>query len=180
MLDKAGTTAPDGGVSVTLWGHSYGQPYAALQSMTTDGTTGAYSFTVMPVHNMAYQVRTTLTPRRRSAQAFEGVRDVVSITPSSLSSSVGQKVTFTGQVTPDKAGHVIYLQRLGADKDWHTVKISTVTPSSTYQFGWTFGTPGTKVFRVFVPGGPYNNGGHSAPASIAVALPAVQSLPPAS
>lgn len=179
VLDTAATTTPDGRVSVKLWGHSYGQPYKALQSTTTDNTTGAYSFTVMPSQNMAYEVRATLAPPRSTAQVFVGVRDVVSITPSSTSSTVGQTITFTGGVIPDKAGHAIYLQRLGADNDWHTVKTTFVTAGSTYEFSWTFGTPGTKVFRVLVPGGPYNISGHSAPVSIAVALPAVQSLPPA-
>jgi len=181
VLHQTGsTTIPAGGVGVTLWGHTYGKPYTALQSTTTNSTTEAYSFRVMPSQNEAYQVRTTLAPQRRSAQAFEGVRDVVSSTPSSMSSVVGGQITITGGVTPDKAGHVIDLQRLGADNDWHTVKVAFVTAASTYQFRWTFDTPGTKVFRVLVPGGPYNISGHSAPVSIAVALPAVQSLPPAS
>ncbi|HWK18134.1 MAG TPA: hypothetical protein VNR66_11830, partial [Solirubrobacteraceae bacterium] len=59
-------------------------------------------------------------------------------------------------------------------------KIAFVTAAATYRFRWTFGTPGTKVFRVLMPGGQYNISGHSAPVSIAVALPAVESLPPAS
>jgi hypothetical protein len=181
VLYKAGsTTTPDGGVGVTLWGHAYGKPYIPLQFGTTNSTTGGYSFTVMPSQNIAYQVRTTPAPPRSTAQVFVGVRDVVSITPSSTSSTVGGTITFIGGVIPDKAGHAIYLQRLGADHDWHTVKTTFVTAGSTYTFSWRFGTPGTKVFRVLVPGGPYNISGHSASESIAVALPAVQLLPPGS
>jgi hypothetical protein len=181
VLFKAGsTTVPDGGVGVTLWGQSYGKPYMALQSTSTNPTTGTYTFTVAPTLNTVYRVRTTLMPKRGTAQTFEGVHDVVSITPSSLTALVGEKVTFTGGVTPDKAEHVVYLQRLGADNDWHTVKISFISALSTYQFKWTFGTPGAKQFRVLVPGGRYNDSGHSNPVSISVALPAVQTLPPAS
>ena len=64
------------------------------------------------------------------------------MTPSSTTSEVGGHVTFTGTVLPDKAGHVIYLQRLGADGDWHNEEIRFVTNASTFQFGWTFGKAG--------------------------------------
>ncbi len=80
---------------------------------------------------------------------------------SSSTSTVGGKVTFTGSVAPDKAGHVIYLQRLGADGDWHTVEVRTVAPGSTFSFGWTFGTAGTKQFRARILGGPENVGAAS-------------------
>jgi hypothetical protein len=104
----------------------------------------------------------------------------LSISSSSSTSKVGQTVTFTGSVSPDKVGHLIYLQRLGADRDWHTVKIGVVGAGSTYRFTWTFGAPGTKVFRTKVPGGPFNVGAVSAPVTISVAAAPVASLPPAS
>jgi hypothetical protein len=89
-------------------------------------------------------------------------------------------VTFTGGVTPDKAGHAIELQRLGADGDFHTVAIHRVDVSSAYKFVWAFGSPGTKTFRVRVPGGPENVGANSPTEVITVALPPVSTLPPAS
>ena len=51
-------------------------------------------------------------------------------------------VTFTGTVTPDKAGDVIYLQRLGKDDRCHIVEVRTVRFDSTYQFAWMFGNSG--------------------------------------
>jgi hypothetical protein len=72
---------------------------------------------------------------------------------------------------------VIYLQRLGADNDWHTVQVSTVTPSSTFQIPWTFGTAGTKEFRARITGGPANVGGASPPVTIDVTQPALSTLP---
>lgn len=181
VLDLTGTTTPDPGVSVTLWGHTDGQSYHTIGLPAVTGTDGSYSFTVNPTGNSVYQVRTTFSPppTRHSAQLFEGVKDVVSINPSSMTSVVGGTVTFSGTVSPDKAGHVIYLQRFGADGDWHTVKVGIVSASSTYSFGWTFGYPGSKEFRARITGGPENVGGASPAVTITVALPPVTSLPPA-
>jgi len=108
---------------------------------------------------------------------FQGVQDVVTVQSSSSTSTVGGQVTFSGSVSPDKAGHVIYLQKLGSDDDWHTVQVSTVTASSTFQFGWTFGTAGTKEFRARITGGPANVGGASPAVTIDVTQPALSSLP---
>ncbi|MDQ6804220.1 MAG: hypothetical protein M3065_04500 [Actinomycetota bacterium] len=179
VLTMPASTTPDPGVMVTLWGHTVGEAYAPIASTTTL-TDGSYSFSVTPQHNEEYQVRTSFAPLRVSARLFEGVQDVVTITPSATTSTVGSSVTFTGSVTPDKAGHVIELQRLGADGHYHVVAVGFVNPSSAYQFNWTFGTPGTKTFRVRVPGGPDNVGGDSSTVAITVSLPPVTSLPPAS
>jgi hypothetical protein len=175
------TTVPMPATSVTLRGHLHGAAYAPITSTIT-GADGSYSFTQMPSHNEVYQVRTTFTPpkRRLTAQVFEGVKDMVTISASSTSSTVGGTVTFTGTVTPDKAGHVIYLERKGADGDFHVVKTGRVNGSSAYTFKWTFGSPGTKTFRVFIPGGNANVGAASTPVDITVSLPPVTSLPPAS
>ena len=179
ILSMPAATTPDPSVMVTLWGHTVGASYAPVSSTTT-GTDGSYSFPVTPTRNETYQVRTSFAPVRASAQLFEGVQDTVGITASSTTSAVGQTVMFTGSVSPDKAGHVIYLERLGVDTHYHVVAIGVVNASSAYQFAWTFGTPGTKTFRVRVPGGPENVGGNSTPVAVAVSLPAVSSLPPAS
>jgi hypothetical protein len=179
-LDLPGTTTPDPGVSVTLWGHTDNAAWHTISTQNTS-TAGGYSFTVNPPNNTAYQVRTTFTPpaRRYTAVLFEGVRDVVSISASSTTSTVGGKVTFQGSVSPDKAGHVIYLERLGADGDYHIVAIGVVKRDSTYSFTWKFGYPGSHTFRVRISGGPENVGGASAPVTVNVALPPVPSLPPA-
>lgn len=166
-LDMPGTTTP-GPSSVTLYGHQDGQPYQAITSTVT-GMDGSYTFPAQtPIHNEVYQVRTTFAPHRHTAQLFEGVRDVVSLTASSTSSKVGGHVTFTGHVNPDKTGHAIQLQRLGTDGDYHTVAVTHVSTGSNYEFGWTFGSAGTKTFRTRITGGPENVGNHSASVTITV------------
>jgi len=164
--------------SVTLWGHEPGGTYAPLASTTTEAT-GGYNFTELPSHNEVYQVRTTFTGRMTS-QLFEGVADAVTISASSTSSSVGATVTLTGTVMPDETGDTIDLERLGVDGNFHIVQSGVVSAGSAYQLELTPGTPGTKTFRVLVPGGEGNVSGASPTAAIAVTLPELSSLPPAS
>jgi hypothetical protein len=146
---------------------------------------GSYSFSVAgalaPSHNEVYQVRTELPPSRDSAQLFEGVRDIVTISPSSNGSMDGGSVTFTGGVVPIKVGHVIYLQKLGTDDNWHNVEVGVINANSHYSFTWTFGAVGSKQFRVRVPGGPENVGAASPTEAVTVTgLAPPSSLPPAS
>jgi hypothetical protein len=184
VLDEpSSSTTPDANIPVTLWARNAYQSQFTPVADTTTGTDGSYSFAPqVPGYNTVYQVRTTLAPNRHSAVLFEGVQDVLTLTPSSTTSDVGGQVTFTGTVLPDKAGHVIYLQRLGADGNWHNEEIRVVSNASTFQFGWTFGKAGTYQFRARITGDRGNVGGASAPVTITVsptvAPPA--SLPPAS
>jgi len=180
-LDLAGTTTPDPNVSVTLWGRTAKTASHTIGTPAETDMNGDYTFTVSPSNNTVYQVRTTFTPPKRRATAllFEGVQDVVSIVPPASTATVGQHISFTGSVSPDKAGHVIYLEKLGSDGFWHIAEVSLVHHDSTYSFGWTFGNPGTKEFRVVIPGGPDNIGGASSTQTITVSLPPVSALPPA-
>ena len=83
--------------------------------------------------------------------------------------TVGGKVVFVGSVTPDKAGHLVYLQRLGVDGDWHPVEVRRVRRNDTFQFAWVFGKAGTDQFRARIFTDPHNIGTHSDPVSITVA-----------
>ena len=168
---------------VTLWARNGYQNQFTPVADTTTGSGGSYTFAPQaPTYNTLYQVRMTLTPHRHSAALFEGVQDALTMTPSSTTSQIGGHVTFTGTVLPDKAGHVIYLQRLGADGDWHNEEVRFVTGASTFQFGWTFAKSGTDEFRARITDGRGNIGGASAPVIIHVS-PATtnpSTLPPAS
>lgn len=177
-LYQAGTTTPEPSTSVSLWARQPGAGPAREITTTTTAADGSYKFAnLMSVTNELYQVRTTAAPARGTAHLFEGVQDAVTMGVSSMTSTVGGTVTFSGNVSPDKAGHVIYLQRLGADSDWHTVAVGLVNNSSNFQLNWTFGTAGTKDFRARITGGPANVGGASPPVTVVVTLPPLSSLP---
>ncbi|HLI58935.1 MAG TPA: Ig-like domain-containing protein [Solirubrobacteraceae bacterium] len=178
VLKKAHTSVGDAGVTIGLYGHvpQSDAPFALMQTTTT-GAGGAYSFTVAGTTNELYQARVIGTPGRRSALIFQGVKDTVTLTPSATSSTVGGTVTFSGSVAPDNAGHAVMLEYRGRDGHWQVATTSTVLPNSTYSIPWTFGSAGTKRFRVHVAGGPQNVGGVSAPVTITVAQPTLGSLP---
>jgi hypothetical protein len=177
QLAQAGATSPAGAtLSLLGTGLGGGRPLQVLQTTST-GSDGSYSFSVAPTTNEVYEVRISATPRRHSARLVQGVQDAVTMSASSPSSTVDGLVTFSGTVAPGKAGHVIYLQKLGADRDWHTVAVTRVAPGSTFRFGWRFGTAGTKQFRARITGGDVNVGGASAPVTVAVSQSALASLP---
>jgi hypothetical protein len=166
--------------AVTLWARTRGQDQFVPVANTMTASEGSFTFPAqMPGQNTLYQVRTTFTPHRHSAVLFEGVRDVVNMGASSDPSTVGGKVTFNGTVLPGKAGHVIYLERLGADGEWHVVEIRFVRSNSTFQFTWRFGTSGTEKFRARITSDSGNLGGASAPVTITVSPAPASSLPPA-
>ncbi len=180
VLDKPGTTTPEPNTPITLCSRTPDQSQFTCGTVGMTGSDGSYSFTVSPAHNTYYEVRTSLPPKRHTAQLFEGVKDIVTMTASSSTSTENGTVTFTGTVTPDKAGHSIYLQRLGKDGDWHTIEIGQVRHDSTYQFSWTFGGTGTREFRARITSGENNVGAASPPVTVTVGPASPSALPPAS
>ena len=179
VLDSPGSTTGEPNTSVSLFAKvpQSGGPYRELTTTMT-GADGSYSFdNIASSTNELYLVRTTFAPRRHTAVLFQGVQDVVTMSASSSTSTVDGQIVFTGSVSPDKAGHAIYLQRLGKDDNWHTVEVGVVRPDSTFAVDWTFGTAGTKQFRARITGGPANVGGASAPVTIVVSQPPLSTLP---
>jgi hypothetical protein len=160
----AGVTAP---TPVTLYAHTYRTRFSPIAMVQTDAS-GAYAFPAQaPIANTSYQVR---GGGRRSAVVFEGVRDAVTASASATSVTAGDTVTFTGTVTPDKTGHAIILQRQNANgHGFHAVERSTVGAGSAFSIAHRVTVPGTKVFRILVPGGPINQGGASATITVTVA-----------
>jgi hypothetical protein len=150
---------------VTLYSKDATHGYRPVAS-TVSGADGSYSFTQAPIYNTIYQARSGA--RRHSAKVNVGVHDAVSVTPSATTATVGTRITFTGTVAPPKVGHIIYLQRLGDDGAFHTIQVSRIGPGSAYTLAHTVTSTGTKVFRVLVPGGPFNQRGLSSPVTVTV------------
>jgi plastocyanin len=178
-----GTTTPDPSTVVQLWGRTVHQRLGVLADATT-GADGSYSFPPQQVtSNTVYYVATmplSHSTRRHTALLYQGVRDVLTFTGSTSSATTGQTVTFSGTVLPDKAGHSIYLQKLGKDGDWDTVEVGTVRHDSAFQFRWTIGAPGSHTFRARITSDDANLGAGSAPVTITATAPPASSLPPGS
>jgi hypothetical protein len=184
VLDQPGTTTPEANTPVQLWGRPADQSHYALLASGVTGSDGSYSFPQSALTtNTVYYVATVPAKhvkRRHTAVLYQGVQDVVTMAPSSPTAAAGQPITFTGTVTPDKAGHVIYLQKQGKDGDWHTVAVQVVRSDSTYQFTWSAGDPGTYTLRARITSDKRNVGAHSPPVTVMVTLPPTSALPPAS
>lgn len=181
VLNQAGINNP---VPVQLLGRQADQRHFVVLADGSTDSNGNYSFTQTGLNdNTLYYVATMRmphTPRRHTALLLEGVKDAVTMQPSTSNTTTGQTVTFTGTVLPDKAGHVIYLQKQGKDGDFHTVEIAIVRGDSTFQFTWTIGSPGTHVFRARITSDEHNIGSVSAPVTVNATAPPVSTLPPAS
>ncbi len=162
-----GTLTDGAATSVTLYGRAlhHGR-FRPLAAGTTDAG-GNYSFVQSPTRNAIYKVRATTDARRHTAPLFVGVHDVLSIAPSASTATVGDVVTFTGSVQPDKTGHVIVLQRLDSGI-WHSVAIGRVGAGSAYSLSHTLQTAGSVQFRTLVPGGPVNQRGVSSAVTLTV------------
>lgn len=140
--------------------------FAAVAQVTSDAS-GNYAFPAQtPVNSTFYKVTGA---GQTSAILYEGVRDVLSAVVSATTVQAGSQVTFSGTVAPSHPGHIIYLQRQNAnDGGFHVVQVSVVNPDSTYSMVHRVYDPGTKVFRIYIPGGPENQGAASAPFTIQV------------
>jgi hypothetical protein len=181
LLATSGTPTPEPLTSVTLWAREAGQPQFRAVGSTVTKSDGTYSFTEAPAANTVYQARTTMAPRRHSAVLVEGVRDVLSMTSSSSTTTVGGTVTFMGTAAPNKAGHWVYLERLGSDGDWHAVEAVRVSSNSSFQFVWTSGKAGTEHFRARIYSDRLNIGTASAAVPVTVTgVTPVSSLTPSS
>jgi hypothetical protein len=180
------------GQTVTLSGVVAGAPSTAVKlfARTAEGggfkqvgeadtnASGDYTFPAqMPLDSTYYQVQGA---GKRSAVLYEGVKFVLTAGVSETTVKSGQKVVFSGTVTPGVLGHVIYLERENAaGTGFHVVEVSTLSTGSIYSIAHTIYTAGTDVFRVRIPGDPQNGGAVSPPFTIQVApAPSPSTLTP--
>ena len=184
VLDELGTSTPEPNTVVQLLGRAPGQARFVVLADGTTASDGGYQFSQAALTtDMVYVVRTMKVPHttsRHTAPLRQGVQDVETIQASSTNTAAGQTVTFSGMVMPNKAGHVIYLQKLGRDGDYHTVAVGIVRGDSTYTFGWSSGAPGTFTFRARITSDHLNLGGRSDPVTVTATAPPASTLPPGS
>ena len=141
--------------TVTLLARTVHQQGFAPVAEVSTGTGGSYTFPAQsPVNSTLYRVK---GGGQKSAVLYEGVKDVLTAEVSATTIQAGQALEFKGTIAPDHTGHVIYLERQDATgSGFHVVQIGHVLPGSTYTIIHQVYVPGTKVFRVEIPGGPDN------------------------
>lgn len=172
----SGTLASGAVQPVMLFATTANSSRTLVAAAVADGA-GNYTFPAQsPMHNTAYQVSAL---SRDSAILYEGVRDVLTARASATTVAAGQPVTFSGTVSPDHTGHVIYLERQNATgSDFHVVQVATVGSGSSYSITHRFYDAGPKVVRVFIPGGPENQGAASQVFTITVTPAPASTLSP--
>lgn len=160
----AGATTPQTVTLLARTVHQHG--FAPIAEVSTD-TSGNYSFPAQPpVNSTLYRVQGAA---QKSAVLYEGVKNVLTAEVSANTVQAGEALTFKGTVAPDQTGHIIYLERQNAlGTSFHVVQVGHVLPGSVYSIVHQVYVPGTKVFRVDIPGGPDNGRAVSQPFTIIV------------
>jgi hypothetical protein len=173
----SGIVAGAAKVPVTLQARTIHQHGFAPVAQTTTDAAGNYTFTAQsPIASTLYKVQGA---GKSSAVLYEGVKDVLTAAVSQTTIQAGQSLTFSGSVAPDHTGHIIYLERLNASgTGFHVVKVGVVTTGSIYSIVHMVYEPGTKIFRVKIPGGPENEGAASTPFTIVVTTAPAAALQP--
>jgi hypothetical protein len=178
---------------VTLLARTVRQRGFAPVAEVSTNASGEYTFPAQsPVNSTFYEVAATEAPCaanphprackaivNKSAVLYEGVKDVLTAAVSQSTIQAGRTLTFTGTVAPDHTGHIVYLERQNVGNgNFHVVEVATVGAGSAYSIAHTVYAPGTKVFRVRIPGGPENEGAASTPFTIQVTPAPASSLAP--
>jgi hypothetical protein len=194
----SGKLTSGGGGAITLLAHTARQGGFAPVAQSSTNAAGEYSFPAQaPVNSIFYEVRAapisqctglppgaSCPPPARSRQVssavlYEGVKDVLTSQASPTTVQAGQSVTFSGTVSPEHAGHVVYLERQNAhDPGFHVIQVAIVGAGSTYSIAHRLYDTGTKVLRVSIPGGPDNEGTVSQPFTIEVTPAPASALTP--
>jgi hypothetical protein len=110
------------GQPLTLQNNPY--PFSGYVSLgtTVTATDGGYSFTSVPKVNTRYRVvATALTPQEITGELTVLVRPKISFRVSDRTPRRGQKVRFSGTVTPAHNGSVLQIQRRSSTGSWVTV-----------------------------------------------------------
>jgi hypothetical protein len=152
------------------------QGFAPIAQVNADAG-GNYSFPAQsPLNSTFYKVEGA---GKTSATLYEGVRDVLSAQVSATTITAGQQLVFSGTVAPSHVGHLIYLERQNASKgNFHVVEVSTLDAGSAFSISHQVYDAGSKVFRVYIPGGPENQGAASQLFTVQVNPAAASTLVP--
>ncbi len=172
VLAGATTSQP-----VTLLARTVHQAGFAPVAEVSTGAGGSYSFPAQsPVNSTLYRVKGA---GQKSAVLYEGVKNVLTAEVSPTTVQAGEALTFKGTVAPDHSGHVIYLERQNANGTaFHVVQVGHVLPGSVYSIVHQVYVPGTKVYRIDIPGGPDNGRAVSQPFTITVTPAPASALTP--
>jgi hypothetical protein len=157
------------GTAVTLMSHP--RNVLALSTVASSKTldaAGTYKFTIpAATANTVYKV---VSGGVSSAQLFEGVKYILNAGVSATKVQAFNTLTFSGTVTPPRAGKVVYLERENAfGGGFHVVDVGLLNGEGKFSIQHFFFGAGKQVYRLKVPGDPENETVGSGPFTIEVA-----------
>jgi hypothetical protein len=131
------TGADNAGEDITLDEDPY--PFGAFNKLATTVTnsTGAYSFSVTPTVNTKYRASAKSKSPATSPVVLVKVAPRITIKVTDKTPAQGQKVTFSGTVTPAHDGQPILLQRQSGET-WKTVATGTLVDAGTELSKYSF------------------------------------------
>lgn len=153
--------------------------FAPVAVIKTDAS-GNYTFPAQsPLVNTLYKVKGATAT---SAVLYEGVKDILTPEPVPTTVAAGQTVTFAGAVSPDRSGHLIYLERENASGNgFHVVDVAVIeagTTATTSKYKIEYQDYTTGVYRIKIPGDAENSGAVSQLFPIEVTPATPTTLPP--
>ena len=132
VLSGQVTGAGNGGVKIDL--EEDGFPFDGMKNTDVSTTTdagGNYSLTVKPTLLTRYQVSAKARPQVTSPSVDVKVRPLMTLTVSDATARSGQRITFSGSVTPAHDGAKVLLQRRIGTGRFRTIATLTLVKPAT-------------------------------------------------
>ena len=120
------------GVEITLEEnpHPYTRGFKPTGLKTTTNASGGYTFSVKPDANTRYRATAKTKPPVTSPETAVTVRVKVTLRLSDRTPAVGQRVRFSGYVSPAHDGKVARIQRRTSTGSWKTVARATLVAAT--------------------------------------------------
>jgi hypothetical protein len=149
-------TGVPAGSPVTLMSHPRNvQALSTVSVQKTLDASGTYKFTIASAStNTVYKVQ---AGGMSSSQLFEGVKYILNAGVSTSTVQAFNPITFSGTVTPARAGKIVYLERENQfGGGFHVADVGQVNGEGKFSIvHFAFGA-GKQVYRIKVPGDPEN------------------------
>jgi hypothetical protein len=155
--------------------YSISHTFARVGSATVRVVVRGNGLLAVASEPLTYEVAPRQTPRL----TIEAVKPLLTAQVSATSVQAGQRLTFSGTLTPAHAGQPVYLQRQNVSGiGFHVVDVGTLTAGGSYSLEHTVSGGGTQVFRIKVAGGVEGQTVTSEPFKIQVTPAAADPLEP--
>jgi hypothetical protein len=130
--------------------YSIGHTFAAAGTATVRVVVRGNGLRAVASEPLTYEI----APRQSPRPTIDAVKPLLTAQVSATSLQAGQRLTFSGTLTPAHAPQPVYLQRENVSGiGFHVVGVGTLTAGGTYSLEHTVTGAGTQVFRIKVPGG---------------------------